>query len=146
MKINLDTTKFEDALKSFDFKKTDGAKKILQSAILKTQIEALRDAPNFVSIDVNFKDGGTTGEVYVIGKQEAEMSKSDANNMAAYFEFGTGLSAQQILAPYPQWVKDIAMEYYVTGEGTLVGKPYLFNNFLRNLETFESEMKKLIEG
>ena len=22
-----------------------------------------------------------------------------------YFEFGTGLSASQILAPYPQWVK-----------------------------------------
>ena len=47
--------------------------------------------------------------------------QSDPAHKAMYFEFGTGLSASQILAPYPQWVKDIAYEYYVSGKGTLIG-------------------------
>ena len=42
-------------------------------------------------------------------------NQSDPLTKAMYFEFGTGLSASQILAPYPQWVKDIAYEYYVSG-------------------------------
>ena len=65
--------------------------------------------------------------------------------MAAYIEFGTGLSAQEILAPYPQWVKDIAMKFYVNGLGTLVGKPYLYNNFLRHEATFRKKLKELVE-
>ena len=42
-------------------------------------------------------------------------------------------------------MKDIAFEYYVNGEGTLIGKPYLFNNFLKNIETFERDLNALLE-
>src|SRR5678816_1618073 len=116
-------------------------KQFIQQLIFQTNIEATRDAPSFVSISNKFEDKGLTGKVGVIGKQSVPKNKSDPANMAAYFEFGTGLSASQILAPYPQWVKDIAYEYYVNGEGTLIGKPYLFNNFLKNHEVFERDLK-----
>lgn len=120
-------------------------KQFIQQLIFQTNIEATRDAPSFVSIGNEFEDKGLTGKVGVIGKQSVAKNQSDPANMAAYIEFGTGLSASQILAPYPQWVKDIAYEYYVNGEGTLIGKPYLFNNFLRNHEVFERDLKALLE-
>src|SRR5690606_24431846 len=98
------------------------------------EIEATRDAPNFIHIDKKFSKGGLKAEVGVMGD----------NPLAAYIEFGTGLSAQQILAPYPQWIRDIAMQFYVNGLGTLKGKPYLYNNYLRLLHGFRVELDKIL--
>ena len=120
-------------------------KQFIQQLIFKTNIEATRDAPKFVSIGNKFEDKGLTAKVGILGQQSVQKNQSDPANVAVYFEFGTGLSASQILAPYPQWVKDIAYEYYVSGKGTLIGKPYLFNNFLKNIETFESDLNALLE-
>ena len=120
-------------------------KQFIQQLIFKTNIEATRDAPKFVSIGNKFEDKGLTAKVGILGQQAVPKNQSDPANVAVYFEFGTGLSAAQILAPYPQWVKDIAYEYYVSGKGTLIGKPYLFNNFLKNIETFERDLNNLLE-
>src|SRR5678815_5664378 len=73
-------------------------KEFIQQLIFKTNIEATRDAPSFVSIGNEFEDKGLTGKVGVIGKQSVVKNQSDPANMAAYLEFGTGLSAAQILA------------------------------------------------
>ena len=112
-------------------------------ADITTQIEldATRDVPmssggtKFISIDKQFTDNGYTGEVGVMGE----------NDLAAYFEFGTGLSAGQILAPYPQWIKDIAWKFFVTGQGTLKGKPYLYPNVLKGIPVFQKELKTLTD-
>jgi hypothetical protein len=112
-------------------------------ADITTQIEldATRDVPmssggtKFISIDKEFTDNGYTGEVGVMGE----------NDLAAYFEFGTGLSAGQILAPYPQWIKDIAWKFFVTGQGTLKGKPYLYPNVLKGIPVFQRELKQLVD-
>ena len=113
--------------------------RLVENAITDVQILAMRDAPKFVNIDKKFTDKGLTGEVGVMGEMEG-------NHIAAYIEFGTGLSAQEILAPYPQWVKDIAHEFYVNGQGKLQGKPYLYNNFLVIAEKFKRELKELVDG
>ena len=112
---------------------------LVQNAITDVQILAMRDAPKFVNIDKKFTDKGLTGEVGVMGEMEG-------NHIAAYIEFGTGLSAREILAPYPQWIKDIAYEFYVSGEGKLKGKPYLYNNFLVIAEKFKRDLKELVDG
>ena len=112
---------------------------LVENAITDVQILAMRDAPKFVSIDKKFTDKGLTGEVGVMGEMEG-------NHIAAYIEFGTGLSAREILAPYPQWIKDIAHEFYVSGQGKLKGKPYLYNNFLVIAEKFKRDLKELVDG
>lgn len=112
---------------------------LVQNAITDVQILAMRDAPKFVNIDKKFTNKGLTGEVGVMGDMEG-------NHIAAYIEFGTGLSAREILAPYPQWIKDIAHEFYVNGQGKLQGKPYLYNNFLVIAEKFKRELKELVDG
>ena len=113
--------------------------RLVENAITDVQILAMRDAPKFVNIDKKFTDKGLTGEVGVMGEMEG-------NHIAAYIEFGTGLSAREILAPYPQWVKDIAHEFYVNGQGKLQGKPYLYNNFLVIAEKFKRDLKELVDG
>ena len=119
---------------------------LIDQLITQTNRDATRDAPRFVSIDKRFSNGGLTGKVGILKTDDSiPKNQSDPAHEAMYFEFGTGLSASQILAPYPQWVKDIAYEYYVNGEGTLIGKPYLFNNFLKNHEVFERDLNALLE-
>ena len=113
--------------------------RLVENAITDVQILAMRDAPKFVNIDKKFTNKGLTGEVGVMGEMEG-------NHIAAYIEFGTGLSAREILAPYPQWIKDIAHEFYVSGEGKLKGKPYLYNNFLVIAEKFKRDLKELVDG
>lgn len=112
---------------------------LVQNAITEVQILAMRDAPKFVNIDKKFTDKGLTGEVGVMGEMEG-------NHIAAYIEFGTGLSAREILAGYPKWIQDIAYEFYVNGQGTLQGKPYLYNNFLVIAEKFKRDLKELVDG
>ena len=112
---------------------------LVENAITDVQIMAMRDAPKFVNIDKKFTNKGLTGEVGVMGEMEG-------NHIAAYIEFGTGLSAREILAPYPQWIKDIAYEFYVSGQGKLKGKPYLYNNFLVIAEKFKRDLKELGDG
>ena len=112
---------------------------LVENAITDVQILAMRDAPKFVNIDKKFTDKGLTGDVGVMGEMEG-------NHIAAYIEFGTGLSAREILAPYPQWIKDIAHEFYVSGQGKLKGKPYLYNNFLVIAEKFKRDLKELVDG
>lgn len=90
---------------------------------------------NFIHIQKKFYNGGLKAEVGV--EKEADL--------AAYIEFGTGLSAREILAPYPQWIRDIAMEFWETGMGTLKGKPYLYNNYLALMPIFFNELDKILK-
>ena len=125
---------------------------LVEFAIKDTEIEAKRALnfdegyevdTRFINIVSSFRDKGLTGEVAVDGAKR-EYGKG-GDDMAAYIEFGTGLSAREILAPYPQWVKDIAMQFFVNGLGTLQGKPYLYNNFLKNVEKFKADLNALMD-
>lgn len=118
--------------------RTDTVKKVkdlIADFASQLEILATRDAPNFIQIDKKFSNGGLKAEVGVMGD----------NPMAAYIEFGTGLSAREILAPYPQWIRDIAIKFYVNGMGTLQGKPYLYNNFLMLMHSFRVELDKILK-
>lgn len=132
------TSSVKTDLQKFKEDKLRAIKLQVMKVIKDTETQAIQDAPNFIKIDGVIKDGGFAGEVGVMGDAESKEGK-----LAAYIEFGTGLSAVSILAPYPQEVKDTAMAFYVNGQGTLIGSPYLFNNWLRNLETFKENMNKL---
>lgn len=112
----------------------------VEKLIKDTEAQATYGSPNFIKIDSVISNKGYSGEVGVMGDVNSEEGK-----MAAYIEFGTGLSAVQILAPYPKEVKDTAMKFYVNGKGTLVGSPYLYNNFLKNLETFKANIANLMK-
>ena len=122
---------------------------LVTDAIKEVEILATRDAPAFINISSAFENKGLTGIVGVMQGGEVDVYengavvgsvKKDGNDMAAYIEFGTGLSAREILAPYPEWIRRIAIQFYVNGKGLLQGKPYLFNNFLVISERFKKDL------
>jgi hypothetical protein len=65
----------------------------------------------------------------------------------AYYEFGTGLSAKEILAnpDYTQEMRDLAYTFFKTGDGTLRGSPYLFPNYIKYTANLVEEIRKEIE-
>jgi len=111
-------------------------RELVVDTVKNIEVEATRKAPQFVTVESEFRNNDLTGEVGVWGE----------NNLAAYFEFGTGLSAREILAPYPQWIKDIAWQFYVNGLGTLKGKPYLYPAVLRYGNEFYKKMARLVKN
>ena len=60
----------------------------------------------------------------------------------AWMEFGTGLSAREILSnpQYSQEVRDIARRFYRNGKGRIVGNPYLMPAFYRNTANLVNDM------
>lgn len=89
---------------------------------------------NFIKIDKIITNGGLTAKVGVQGDDP----------LPVYFEFGTGLSAVSILANYPQYVKDIAQQYYINGKGNLRGQPYLFPAWFEERVRYEQGVRKIL--
>lgn len=94
---------------------------------------------NFINLVLNSKDRG-----YTISVGVPNVGSSKKSHLAAYVEFGTGLSAKSILADYPEEVKQLAMDYFQTGKGTLKGSPYLFNNWIVQRDLFIKELNEYL--
>lgn len=60
----------------------------------------------------------------------------------AWMEFGTGLSAREILSnpQYTQEVRTLARTYFRNGKGRIIGQPYLMPAFFRNTDNLVTEM------
>jgi hypothetical protein len=69
----------------------------------------------------------------------------------AWLEFGTGLSAREILGRpnYTSEIRSIARRFYRNGRGRIVGQPYLFPSYFEAtadlVEQIEDEIKKDIK-
>lgn len=130
-----------DNLKKYKADQIRKMRYLVVDTVTDIEIEATRNAPVgedgdiFINIDKRFTNNDMTGEVGVMGE----------NNLAAYFEFGTGLSAREILAPYPEWIREIAWKFYINGLGTLKGKPYLYPSVLKNTEIFNKKLDDIIK-
>jgi hypothetical protein len=67
---------------------------------------------------------------------------STGEQWEAWMEFGTGLSAREILSnpQYSQEVRTLARTYYRNGQGRIVGEPYLMPAFYRNTANLVTDM------
>jgi len=67
---------------------------------------------------------------------------STGEQFEAWMEFGTGLSAREILSnpQYSQEVRTLARTYYRNGQGRIIGQPYLMPAFFRNTDNLVTEM------
>lgn len=70
-----------------------------------------------------------------------------ANDFDAYVEFGTGLSAKQILnrPDYTPEIRQLALTFFKNGEGRLIGKPYLFPAYFKNTRNLVELLKNDLE-
>lgn len=146
----------EKALAELD-KKGDNVvsavKDILADTATEIEVKAIQRAPStFAGLPLSIKQRidkvvKNNGLTWNVGIQSA-----DSNfEIEAWLEFGTGLSAREILGRpnYTPEIRDIAKSFFRNGEGRIVGKPYLFPSYFdatANLvQEIESEIKKDIK-
>ena len=124
-------------------------KNTLERTATDIEIEATRNAPSSyqignASINLNFirqkinKKVSNNGFWWNIGLDVP----TTGEQWEAWMEFGTGLSAEQILKnpTYSEEVRTLAGTYFRNGKGRIVGKPYLMPAFFRNTANLVTDM------
>ena len=139
------------ALKDLD-KQSDivieAVKDILASTATDIELEAIRNAPSVWQgqplnikqrIDKVVEENGLNWRVGV-------QSGDPVFEIEAWLEFGTGLSAREILSnpQYTQEVRDIARRFYRNGKGRIIGQPYLMPAFFRNTANLVTDIENEI--
>lgn len=84
------------------------------------------------------------GLSYKVGIQGAD---SDFE-IEAWLEFGTGLSAKEILGRpnYTTEVRDIARRFYRNGRGRIIGQPYLFPSYFEATADLVTQIEEEIKN
>jgi hypothetical protein len=126
----------------------EAVKDILSSTATDIEIEAIRNAPaSWQGQPLNIKQRidkvvENDGLNWKVGVQSGD----PVFEIEAWLEFGTGLSAREILAnpQYTQEVRDIARRFYRNGEGRIIGQPYLMPAFFRNTANLVQEIENEI--
>jgi hypothetical protein len=140
-----------------DFKKFgDDGKKVVTKNLTNTATAILegaaRDVPKLNEegipynilqrLDQEVKDGGLT---VLAGIQSVRQE----GEFAVWFEFGTGLSAQQLLSgsDYTDEIRTLAATFIRNRKGTIEQQAYLFPNFFKQspilLDKLERDLKNL---
>ena len=127
----------------------DAVKDTLQSTATNIEFEATLNAPNSyqignASINLSFiaqkinKKSFDNGLFWNIGLNVP----STGEQWEAWMEFGTGLSAEQILgrAGYTSEIKAQADNFFRNGKGRIIGKPYFYPAFFRNTDNLVTDM------
>ena len=108
--------------------------------------EIMRQTSNIEHESTQRKPNGIKVDKYVSKLSGIVMAGAFGDDkLAAYVEFGTGVHASYLLQLYPQEVKDLAMKYYVNGQGRLFSQPYLIPAYLRYRKEFLKNIKKGIK-
>jgi hypothetical protein len=121
-------------------------------------IEQLEDTASLIEFGAKNDAPAQIGGVPISLKQRIDKVVSNgglkwivgvqgSDDLSAYIEFGTGLSAKEILSNpnYTQAMRDLAFTFFKTGEGTLRGTPYLFPNYIKHTANLVEEIRKEIE-
>ena len=127
----------------------DAVKDILARVATDIEFEATLNAPN------SYQIGDKTINLSFIGQKINKKAfnnglywnvgldvPSSGEQWEAWMEFGTGLSAREILSnpQYSQEVRTIAKTFYRNGQGRIIGQPYLMPAFYRNTANLVTDM------
>jgi hypothetical protein len=143
---------FDKALYDLD-KKGDAIVEAVKDSLARVatdiEIEASRNAPNSyqigdATINLSFikqKIGKKVLESGLFWQVGLDVPTS-GEQWEAWMEFGTGLSARDILSnpQYSAEVREIARRYYRNGKGRIIGQPYLMPAFYRNTANLVNDM------
>jgi len=144
------------ALKNLD-KQEDIVIKAVKDSLARVatdiEIEATRNAPTSYQIgdariNLSFirqkidKDVFLNGLLWNVGLDVP----TSGEQWEAWMEFGTGLSAREILSnpQYSQEVRTLARTYYRNGKGRIIGQPFLMPAFFRNTANLVQEIENEI--
>lgn len=127
----------------------DAVKDSLANTATNIEFEATLNAPNsyqigdasinlsFISQKIN-KKSGNNGLSWNVGLDVP----TSGEQWEAWMEFGTGLSAEQILgrAGYTSEIKAQANNFFRNGKGRIIGDPYFYPAVFRNTANLVDDM------
>tara|TARA_R110000772_G_scaffold145504_1_gene255493 strand:+ start:33727 stop:34200 length:474 start_codon:yes stop_codon:yes gene_type:complete len=127
-------------------------KDVLEDVATDIEKNAKQDAPyDLDGMTTNarqqiYKDPFNSGLTWIIGYTRVDWGVR-TNDIYAWGEFGTGLSAQQILSnpEYTSEMRDQARQFIRNRKGRIVGKPHLFPNYIRYTANLVEDLKKEIQ-
>jgi hypothetical protein len=131
----------------------EAVKDALANAATDIEIEAIRNAPNSyqigdATINLSFIKQKIDKKVFENGLlwNVGLSVPTSGEQWEAWMEFGTGLSAEQILKnpTYSEEVRSLAQSYYRNGKGRIIGQPYLMPAFFRNTANLVQEIENEI--
>jgi hypothetical protein len=153
----------DKALKDLD-KKSDeviqAVKDVLSDTAKGIELDATQNATRSIQVmrdqlgdmegrvvDLNFNQridtiAGDGGFTYKTGVNIAD----NKFEIEAWTEFGTGLSAREILGrpEYTPEIRAVARKFWRGGQGKLIGIPYLFPAFFKNTANLVKELEQEI--
>jgi len=126
----------------------DAVKTILSNTATDIEREAIAAAPSVwegQTLNIKqriFKDIENQGLTFLVGVKVGD----PVFEIEAWLEFGTGLSAREILSnpQYTQEVRDIARRFYRNGQGRIIARPYLMPAFFRNTANLVTDIENEI--
>lgn len=148
--MSVKVTGLAKAIKSIEGK-GDKVEKAVISFLKDTADSILLDAENLCPGEIDGVSISTKGRIASEFKDKGlfwNIGINGTEDFDAYVEFGTGASARQILAGsgYTNEMRAIAQRFFKNGEGTLIGKPFLYPSFIKNtaniLEDLNEEITK----
>lgn len=128
----------------------NAVKDIISDVATDIEIKAIQRAPStFAGLPLSIKQridkvSENDGLTWKVGIQSAD-SKFE---IEAWLEFGTGISAREILGrpEYTPEIKALAQNFYRNGEGRIIGKPYLFPSFFEATANIVAEIEEEIKN
>lgn len=153
MSVSIKVIGLEKAVAGLDKKGEDvinAVKEKIAEVATDIEIKAIQRAPAyFAGMPLSIKQridkiAENEGLTYRVGIQSADRKFE----IEAWLEFGTGLSAREILGrpEYTPEIKALAQAFYRTGEGRIIGKPYLFPSFFESTANLVSELEEEIKN
>jgi hypothetical protein len=122
----------------------EAVKDVLANTAADVEIQAIASAPSqWEGVPLNIKQkidkkSSNNGLLWQVGVDVP----SSGEQWEAWMEFGTGLSAREILSnpQYSQEVRTLAKTYYRNGQGRIIGQPYLMPAFFKNSANLVTDM------
>jgi len=138
---------FNEALDYIKKKETamvEAVKDVLANTATDVEKQAIASAPSqWEGYPLNIKQkidkkSSNNGLLWQVGVDVP----TSGEQWEAWMEFGTGLSAEQILKnpTYSEEVRTLARTYFRNGKGRIIGQPYLMPAFYRNSANLVTEM------
>ena len=151
------------AFSNLEAKLISQIQEVIENNIEDLKIDAIRDAPaggDNISVqggqvklgDIKPTKGWTPISQAIGSKLSPDKLKgsvfveTNAGDVAAWVEFGTGQSAKSYLMTVSKEWREVAQKYYVNGRGTIIAKPYLYNNFLKYQLNTIKELTALLKN
>lgn len=152
--MSIRITGLNEALKNIEKKGDDavrGVKKILANEATDIELNAKINAKKtFGGEQLSYYqrinkvvDPGSKGLSWKVGLE----TENKDFEIEAWLEFGTGLSAKQLLSgsEYDEDIRKLALTFFRDGRGTIPASPYLFPAFFKVRSRIVDKIKKEIE-